>query len=94
MKNIFNLAAVIVNAYAASAKAASDVLRKEGGVIVDIMKDIREGFEASNLPKAIQNCKEVDEAASADEPTWLPQADEEIELLTKTFGPYFKKDEK
>lgn len=94
MKNLFNLTAVIVNAFAAATKAAADTLRKEGGVIVNVVKDIREGFEQSDLPKALANLKEVDMAASADEPTWLPQADEEIEKFLQTFGPYFKKDKK
>lgn len=93
MKNIFNLVAVFVNAYAAAVKSASTVLYNEGGVVVGVMKDFREGFTSSNLPEAIKNAKATDAAADDNVPAWSKDADAEVKLLIETFGPYFPKSE-
>lgn len=86
MKNLFNLAAVILRAQTAAVKAITNVLRNEGGVVVDVIRDIRISYTSSNLPAAIADYIRTSDAESANVPDWVDAADAEIALLKKDFA--------
>lgn len=91
MKALFNVAAGFINVYTASFKAAVDGMRSEMYVVVPFIKELREGYEESNLPTAIRNF--VKAYTSADNaPAWAAEAEKEVKLLQKAITKSLKGD--
>lgn len=88
MKSMFNLIAVFVNSINAGRMAGVMVLHKEGGVVVDFLRDIREDLKSSNLPDALKNIKDAEKKIyEMGDPDWAEDAEKEMKALAK----YLKK---
>lgn len=80
MKSLFNVVAFGIDLQTAMLKAAANTFIERGRVIVDFVKDVREGLEASELPQAIRDYKKI--AKGVPEAEWLGDLLTEIGKLT------------
>ena len=84
MKSLFNVAAAFVRVNVAMIQTMEQSFRKEGVIVAPFVKELREGFEASELPSALQQYMRALVVLSA-VPAWALEARKEIDLFKRTW---------
>ena len=80
MKSLFNVIAAGVRIQARMLTVGIAEIRKEGAILPGFVKEIRESFEESSLPGALQQYVGA-LAAMSDVPSWVGEVNQEIDFL-------------
>jgi len=91
MKSLFNILTACVNVNTSILAAAANSMKKEGAVVPELIKDIKDGLVNSGLADAVKENISANHEAGIP-PTWIAQAKAEVKALKKAAKDLLKEE--